>query len=388
MILNTCAACAKPIEHDAPSRCVGCQTRYCSDRCLRYHAHRGGHDDECEEIANGGGAEQYHAEKKYEEAVAVAVEACAEDTKGQTCFICTQALHWKTKEGLVRGCSCRGTAGYAHVSCLAEQAKILVAEAEENNLDVKVKRERWTRWSTCSLCEQRYHGVVWCALGWACWKTYVGRPETDIPRRLAISMLGCGLHQVNHLEETLSVREAALSMERRLGGSLEAILPVQSNLASTYQSLGRTEEALRLRRQAYAGYVQLYGEEHIETLREANNYAKALTNVRRFEEVKSFLRKMLPVVRRVLTDSNEITLKMRWTYAMALHDDPRATLGDFREAVTTFEDTGGIARRMLGPSHPLVGVNERCLRNARAAARARELNVSSLADELEAMTPT
>ena len=25
----------------------------------------------------------------------------------------------------MRGCSCRGTAGFAHVSCLAEQAKIL-----------------------------------------------------------------------------------------------------------------------------------------------------------------------------------------------------------------------------------------------------------------------
>ena len=70
------------------------------------------------------------------EAVAVAVEACADDTKGQTCYICTQALHWKTKEDLVRGCSCRGTAGVAHVSCLAEQAKILVAEAEEDNLDL------------------------------------------------------------------------------------------------------------------------------------------------------------------------------------------------------------------------------------------------------------
>ena len=45
-------------------------------------------------------------------AVAVAAEKCAEDTKGQTCYICTQALHWKTKEGLVRGCSCRGTAGF------------------------------------------------------------------------------------------------------------------------------------------------------------------------------------------------------------------------------------------------------------------------------------
>ena len=30
----------------------------------------------------------------------------------------------------MRMCSCRGTAGFAHVSCLAEQAKILLAEAE------------------------------------------------------------------------------------------------------------------------------------------------------------------------------------------------------------------------------------------------------------------
>ena len=42
----------------------------------------------------------------------------------------------------MRGCSCRGTAGFAHVSCLAEQAKILFAEIEETNLDWKVKNER------------------------------------------------------------------------------------------------------------------------------------------------------------------------------------------------------------------------------------------------------
>ena len=127
MILTHCAACAKPLEHDASSRCVGCQTRYCSDRCLRYHAHRGDHDDECKEIANGGGAEQYHADKKYEEAVADAVEECADDTAGQTCYIC---MDGDAEEGLVRMCACRGAAGFAHVSCLAEQAKILFAEAE------------------------------------------------------------------------------------------------------------------------------------------------------------------------------------------------------------------------------------------------------------------
>ena len=49
----------------------------------------------------------------------------------------------------MRGCSCRGTAGFAHVSCLAEQAKILVAEAEENNLATRCS-ERWNRWATCS----------------------------------------------------------------------------------------------------------------------------------------------------------------------------------------------------------------------------------------------
>ena len=126
MILTTCAACAKPLEHDAPAHCVNCQTRYCSDRCLRYHAHRGGHDDECEDIANGGGAEQYHADKKYEEAVADAVEECAEDTDGQTCYIC---LEDGSEEGLVRMCACRGASGFAHISCLELQAKILVEEA-------------------------------------------------------------------------------------------------------------------------------------------------------------------------------------------------------------------------------------------------------------------
>ena len=38
----------------------------------------------CKKIHRGGNAEHCHADKKYKEAVAVAVEKCAEDTKGQT----------------------------------------------------------------------------------------------------------------------------------------------------------------------------------------------------------------------------------------------------------------------------------------------------------------
>ncbi len=190
MILTTCAACAAPLAHDHKKRCSRCKTRYCNEACQRAHWERGGHEALCRRIKRAGGAEQYHADKKYEEAVAVAVAKCADDTKGQTCYICTQALHWKTREGLVRGCACRGTAGVAHVSCLVEQAKILVAEIERTNLDGTAKNDRFQRWHMCELCEQRYHGLVRCALGWACWKTYVGWPETDLSRGAAMTELG------------------------------------------------------------------------------------------------------------------------------------------------------------------------------------------------------
>ena len=39
---------------------------------------RRGHKQMCKKIHRGGNAEQYNADKKYKEAVAVAVEACAE----------------------------------------------------------------------------------------------------------------------------------------------------------------------------------------------------------------------------------------------------------------------------------------------------------------------
>ena len=111
MILTQCAVCATELGLTLGKKCGRCSTRYCGPACQEQHWKAGGHDKLCKKIKKAGGAEQYNANKKYAEAVAAAVEKCADDTKGQTCFICTQALHWKTKEGLVRGCSCRGTAG-------------------------------------------------------------------------------------------------------------------------------------------------------------------------------------------------------------------------------------------------------------------------------------
>jgi hypothetical protein len=367
MILTQCPVCAAELPPLSAKQCSRCKTRYCGPACQKQHWEAGGHDKLCKKIRKGGGAEQYNANKKYTEAVVVAAEACAEDTKGQTCYICTQALHWKTKEGLVRGCSCRGTAGFVHVSCLAEQAKILYAEAEENNLSVKVQNERYSRWHTCSLCEQQHHGVVRCALGWACWKTYVGRPEADVARKMAMSLLGSGLLYANHQEDALSVQEAELSMMRRVGDSESNILIAQGNLASTYACLGRFEHASLMQREVYSGRVQLDGEEHKNTLIAANNYAASLTGLLRYAEVKLLMRKMLPVSRRVLGENNDVTLRMQWIYAQPLYKDDGATLDDLREAVKTLEEAEGIARRVLGASNPLAGELETALQDSRTA---------------------
>ena len=347
----------------------------------------GGHDKLCRKIKKAGGAEQYHANKKYAEAVTIAATACAEDTKGQTCYICTQALHWKTKEGLVRGCSCRGTAGFAHVSCLAEQAKLLYAEAEENNLAVKAMNARFARWHTCGLCEQRYHGVVCCALGWACWKAYVSRPETDELRSLATDVLGSGLSAAGHHADALSVEEAHYSILRRIGAPESSLLASQVNLAVTYARLGRLDRAVSMGKDVYNGYLKLTGEESIDTLLAALNYAVSLKNLDRFEDSKSLLRKTIPVTRRVIGDGHELTLKMRWNYAIALYKAVGATLDDLREAVTTLEDTERTGRRALGGAHPFMMNIECALQQSREVLRTREGDdVTAVRAALDAMT--
>ena len=117
MILTNCPVCAAPLPDTSAKQCSRCKTRYCGPACQKQHWEQG-HDKLCKKIKKGGGAEQFHAEMKYAESVVVAAKACAEDTKGQTCYICLEAIHSRTGEGLVRGCACGDRDGVASGSCL------------------------------------------------------------------------------------------------------------------------------------------------------------------------------------------------------------------------------------------------------------------------------
>jgi tetratricopeptide (TPR) repeat protein len=373
-MIHTCASCAARIPQTAP-RCGNCKTRYCGRDCQKRHW-KGGHKQICDQIKRRGGAEQCHAEKQYKDAVAVAVAKCADDTKGQTCYICTEALHWKTKEGLVRMCACRGTAGFAHVSCLAEQAKLLNDEAEENNMDIKVKNARFDRWHKCSLCEQGYHGVVLCALGWACWKTYLGQPEGDWSRVSAMMELGNGLHGVGKHEERLGVLEAEMAALKRRNlhaaeGARSAeihVLRTKNNTAVCYQNLGRHEEALGLRREVHAAFRVMLGESHEETLIAAHNLGLSFIKLKRFAEAKSTLLTPIADARRTLGDDHATTLDLRDVFgeALALNEEMDA-------ATAIYEDIIKRSRRLLGAQHFETQRRERMLKSIRdyLAMRAR-----------------
>jgi len=184
--------------------------------------------------------------------------------------------------------------------------------------------------------------------------------------------LGNGLSEAEHHQDALTVREADLAKLRRVGASALDMLAAQGNIANKYQNLGRFEEAVRLRQEVYCGKSRLNGIEHPETLREAFNYATDLQSLYRFQEIKALLSNTLPVARRALGENDDITLRMRCIYAQSLYEDDGAKLDDRREAVTTFEDAGRTARRVLGGAHPFTKSFDQILQDMREALRACE----------------
>ena len=128
---------------------------------------------------------------------------------------------------------------------------------------------------------------------------------------------------------------------------------------------------LRLWQDNYTRRSKLSGDEHKETIREAICYALGLIDACRFKDAKALMCKTLPVARRVISESHDLTLRIRKVYARALFMDASTTLNDLREAVTTLEETERIARRVLGGAHPIAAEIEGDLQDARDVLKQR-----------------
>ena len=289
----------------------------------------------------------------------------------------------------MRGCACGDRdgvsspeLGVAHVSCLAEQAKLLVAEAEENNLGAKAWNERWRQWYTCSLCEQNYHGVVRCALGWACWKTYVGRPDKISCQFHALAQLGIGLRLVKRFEEALSVARCELAHiqdnERNVDLKCQRIASCQGDIAIILSKMGKCKEAAAEHKNVYDLARETCGVESPLTLGTARNFACSLIRVGRSAEARSLVLKYLPIAQRIYggLDNAKIIL-MRAILAETLWKG-EVTLDDATEAVAILEDISQRSSRVNGISHPKTLQLQEELKSARMVfdvARARPAGI-------------
>ena len=200
-------------------------------------------------------------------------------------------------------------------------------------------------------CHQRVSviiadGVVACALGWGCWKTYVGRPETDSDRVWAMTVLANGLNDAKFTEESLAIYEAGLATAERVWPHLENVVQ-RDNLASCYNDLGRYEEALKIHREIYAFETARNGFTE-GTLTTALNISMILCDTERYSEAAAFSSKGVGESTRLLGFDHDITLRLRSNYAMAIYMDPYSSLQDLTNAVETMENVLRVRRRVFG----------------------------------------
>ena len=88
-----------------------------------------------------------------------------------------------------------------------------------------------------------------------------------------------------------------------------------------------------------------------ETLASGLNLCSTLVALKKFEEARPFLRKLIGRSRRALGPEHINTLRLRRAYAEAFFSDDAASAREVREAVTTLEELDAVARRIYGENH-------------------------------------
>ena len=169
-----------------------------------------------------------------------------------------------------------------------------------------------------------------------------------------MTALGNSLGLAGHHEDALCVKEARLSMLRRLGAHEEDVLAAQGNLAISYEKLGRREEALRIRRDVYSGHLRHrdLGPLHQSTLGTALNLSTSLVDAGNYAEARAFMRDQMELARRAFGADHPVTLDFQWGYSRAFTLDKDVSAEQLAEVATTLEKTLEISQRVCGREHP------------------------------------
>lgn len=236
--------------------------------------------------------------------------------------------------------------------------------------------------------DERAAAVLWAAVprdpianvaGWPRWNVLLPhvdalidshRPEAN-PRdlwRVAEQAATYRLFQgqtgiaITQLEWVLSERQ------QLLGDDHPETVTSRHNLASAYQTVGRSSDAIQMHERALTDFRRLFGEEHPDTLASMNNLARAYTDAGRLAEATALHDTVVRTSLQVRGRDHPDTFTSRHNLAAA-----HASAGRVRAAVDLFEQVLADRRRVLGDDHPGTLTSRQALASAYASAgRVRE----------------
>jgi hypothetical protein len=177
----------------------------------------------------------------------------------------------------------------------------------------------------------------------------------------AMHILSTGLGDANRHEEALHVQGADMANRRRLPSrEVASELQIMNASASSLDSLGRHEEALKIYRFLYSTRVKHFGDDEslFVTLK---SFSDSLCQCAEegtphlWAENLALLREKVGtgVAQRVLGPHHPVLLQLRSALAYAIFTEPSTSRDDRRAQLSVVEDIARVARQVLGAAHPL-----------------------------------
>ena len=186
-----------------------------------------------------------------------------DDGVEHACWVCLDAHDPHGAAATRTGCACRGSAGYAHLSCL-------IAAARHKEGSFQACHDAWT---TCPACKQQYHGPMELGMAQTRWNDCHDRPEDDEERLSALGALAATLRHTGRGRAALPLRRDLLATLRRISGDepdndlkRRNMLRQMLALANQLTDMGDDTAAMPLLDEALPGCLRVCGEDAHETV--------------------------------------------------------------------------------------------------------------------------
>ncbi|KAG8819827.1 hypothetical protein FRC19_009499, partial [Serendipita sp. 401] len=167
---------------------------------------------------------------------------------------------------------------------------------------------------------------------------------------------------ITHLEECVEIWKLSL------GDNVQTTLEAMVWLSNSYESLGRAQDALPLRKEVFQKRTQLLGPGHLDTLMAMNNLANSYFSLGRAQEALPLQEEALEKWRRLLGPDHFNTLMAMMNLANSYR-----SLGRGQDALPLQEEVLRKLRQFLGPDHinTLMAMNN-LANNYRSLGRGQE----------------